>query len=127
MDCVVVGELEEVQVLLPIILSAVNKSPKTFDDCSIGAFDLSIPLGVIRTRVYHFGSQCGKDVLPETRGKLRALVREKPVREPVVAEHVLDKKTGGFLGGQLLRTRRKPQHLGELVHEHQDTCIRIGR
>ena len=123
MDRVVVGELEEVQVLLPIILSAVNKCPKTFDDCSISAFNLSISLGLVRSRVYHFGSQCGKDVLPETRGKLRALIREKPVRESMMAEHVLDEKAGGFLGGQLLRTRRKAQHLGELVHEHQDACI----
>ena len=123
MDCVVVGELEEVKILLSVIFSAVYKSPKTFNDGPISALDLSVSLRVVRSCVYYFGSERRKDVLPETGGKLRALVREKPVRKAVVAEYVLDKKTGGLLGGQLLRTRCKPKHLGELVHEHQDTCI----
>ena len=123
MDRVVVGEFEKVKVLLPIILSAVNKSSKTFDNCSISSFNLSIALRVIRSRVYHLGSERRKDMFPEAGGELRTLIRKKSVGKPMVAENVFDKQTGGMFSRQLLRARCKTKHLGELVHEYQDTRV----
>ena len=103
MDGIVVGELKEVKVLLPIIFSAVHEGSKAFHDGSIRALYLPVALRIVGCRVEHFCSKCGKDVFPEVGRELRTLVGEKATRKSMVAKHVLDKKARGLLGGELLR------------------------
>ena len=98
-NCVVVGKLKEVEILLPIVFSGINKSSKPLKDNSISPLDLSVALRVIRGSVDHFCSKSGKDVLPKAGRKLRALVRKKSVRKTVLTEYMFDKKTRGLLGG----------------------------
>ena len=96
---VVVSKLEEVEILLPIVFSAVNKCSKVFKNGSISTLDLSVALRVIRVSSDHFCAKSGKDVLPKAGRKLRALVRKKSVRKTVMTEYMFDKKTRGLLGG----------------------------
>ena len=46
-NCVVVGKLEEVEVLLPIVFSGNNKRLKSFNNGAISPLNLSIALGEI--------------------------------------------------------------------------------
>lgn len=124
---VIVGELEEVKILLPVVFSTVDKCSKPFDNSSICAFYLAVALGIVWRRVDDFCPKRRKDVLPEGGRELGALVREEAMWEPMVTKHVFDEKARGVFGGKLLRTRCKAKHLGELVREDQDAGICIWR
>ena len=91
MDCFVVGKLEKVEILLPIVFSAVNKRSKSFNNGSISPLNLSIALGVIRSGVDHLCSKGGKNIFPKAGGKLRTLVKEA-VRKSVMTEYMFNKK-----------------------------------
>ena len=91
-NCVVVAKLDEVEILLPTVFSAVNKRFKSFNNGSISPLNLSIALGVIRSSVHQLCSKGGKNVLPKAGGKLRTLVRKKPVRKTVMTNTCLIKR-----------------------------------
>ena len=117
MYCVVVGKLEEVKILLPIVFSGVNKCSKSFKNGSISPLNLSIALRVIWSSVNYFCSESCKDVLPKGGRELRALVREKSVRKTVMTKYMFNKRTRGLLGGKLLRACCKPEHLAKLAYK----------
>ena len=98
-NCVVLGELEEVEILLPIVFPGANKRSKSFNNGSISPLNLSIVLGVIRSSADHLCSKGRKNVLPKSGGKLRTLVSKKPVRKTVMTEYMFNKKAGSLLGG----------------------------
>lgn len=111
------------EVLLPIIFFVVNKRSKASSDGANSALNLSIFLWIVRIccpLVLTAKKSCFQKLV------LRALVRKKPVGKSTMAEYVLDEKVVGLVGGQPLRTRCKPKHLGELIHGYQNTCICIG-
>lgn len=124
-DGVVVGKLEEVQVLVPVVLSAVDKSAKAFYNRPICPLDLAVALGVVGGCVDHLGSKCSEHVFPEARCKLRTLVGEESMGKPVMAKDMLDEKARCPLCGKLLRACGKAKHFAEFVHEHQDARIFI--
>lgn len=92
---------------LPVVLPAVGKGSKSFSSCTVGAFSLSVTLGVVGRRVDQLGLEGGEDVLPKAESKVRASVGQKAMREAVVTENVLDEDLGCSLCGQLLSTNSK--------------------
>ena len=99
MNCVGVGKVEQVEILLPIVFSAVNKRSKFFNNGSISPLNLSIALRVIRSSVHHLCSKGGRNVLPKAGGKLRTLLRKKPVRKTVMTEYMFITNASSLLGG----------------------------
>ena len=124
-DRIIVGELGDGQVLVPVITKLVDVGTEDLLDRTVSTFALAISLRVISRREPKRSTQGVVGSTPKVAREAGIPVRDDSVLQTVSAEDGFEVDVGYVVSITSLLGRLEHSHLGESVHEGDDCIIAL--
>ena len=91
----------EGEVFIPVVLLSACIQTEVFLDFLVGSFGLSVGLGVIRSSEVGLDTELLKEGAHNLRGKLGPSIANKPEREAMKSEDLVEVDVGYAFGGNV--------------------------
>jgi len=122
-DGVVVRELQQGKDNVPLLGGVVNERPKHLLDGAIGSLGLAVGLGMIGGREGEGGAEVLIKIPPKSTCKAGITIGDNGLGEPMKLKDVREKERGKRGGVDIGGGGNEVTHLGETVHNGEDSVV----